>query len=103
MPKGFERQSPDKYIAVYTFQQPGSVYMVNGQRYEEPGQTFPIQFVCELMGAGAVISEDHSEEPFELVNFSVEFDEHNRRGIGVSVYYNQPTEFDNYLKQIFKI
>lgn len=101
MPAGFKKTT-DKYILTRTVQQPGSRFMINGQLYEQPGEHFDINLICELVGPGAVISEDGSEEPFELIDFGMELGE-DKQSISIGIYYNEPTEFDKYIKQLFRI
>lgn len=87
-------------------QQPGSTMIVNGQRFQQPGETLNYVFRV-LVGEESAVSnlDDSHQDSFVIIDFSsfIEGNEINNNGAGISFYYNELQEFDNILANWFRI
>ena len=98
-------QNENVWIREQTFQQPGAVMNINGQRFEQPGEIIKVTYKV-ITGLDGSISnmDDSNERQFTIIQFlvrlgDVELDE---SGVGIGFYYDELQEFDNFFSQAFR-
>lgn len=101
--RGFTRTG-DKFAKVFkqTVQAARHI-IINGQRMVEPPVTIDVELTCDLCGTGECIdSATGNSDPFELLKFQVSTQGESQE-LNISVYYDNPSEFSNILKQYFDL
>lgn len=103
---GFNKISDLIWERTVTHQQPGQLMVINGQRFQQPGETLNYIFRV-LVGEESTISnaDDSHQDSFTIIDFSsfTKGNEINANGAGISFYYNELQEFDNILANWFRI
>ena len=101
VPKGFQQFNEIFSREVVALEE-GPQVIINGQVMQHPGIEHHILFELELLGPGQVISDDGRTEDFELMQFRVSQDQHQRT-ISVNIYHGEHDEFDRHLQKYFGI
>lgn len=100
------RRSADEFTVDQNIRTGGQTMIINGQRYEDPGQIIPIKMIVRALGTGEVWDDATPKDYFECFAFRIGVrlgDKYEERGIDSSIYYNEPERFMVEFKQIFNI
>ena len=95
---GFVKEN-DSYIKQFQSRTNQQI-VINGQQMGSPIINNKVNI--NLLGEGAIINEDESEVPFELIEFIVEQNNQIVMETNMTFYYNEIETFKNFFNQIFQ-
>ena len=84
--------------------QPGQTIIINGQRMEQQGSQIPIRYQVSILGDGWVADEDESNKrEFTQIGLESFVGEESQGSLECAMYWDEPDEAKNIVKQIFKL
>lgn len=95
----------DMYVRETKHSSGGQTIIINGQRMEQPGQSYLVKYIIRFNGDGWIANEDETNQrPFTQVVFETSTNNENPQHIvEMCLYWDEPDILGNYIKQIFKL